>query len=208
MRVAMGAFDVSIKRLQDRGEPLPLHWSEVPSYSYPVGSVDPATLGAEDAGWLFFKGTLDLETEDRESRIEAGHAWAAIKANGVRLKLDYMVLENDETDGARTLQEVDLTGLTLEPTAAGSNAIRRKATEDERELRRESDRLQVEMVLGCPLDEFIARNAPEPAEQRGPTSTELRAKAAELGVSLPATGFESTRDEWEGRMVSLLGGSR
>jgi hypothetical protein len=189
-RMAPAAFDGTIKRWQESGEQIPVQWCEVPSYSYPVGSVDPATIRKVDGGWLFFKGSLDLEGEDREHRIEADHAWTAIKANGVLLELDYAVLENDEDEGVRTLQEVDLTGLTLKPTGEGSAAIRRKRVETDRELRRESERLQVEVALGCSLDEFRKTleeddDADDNADGGTPTEAELRAKSRELGVPAP-----------------------
>jgi hypothetical protein len=53
-RFAQGALDRTIKRWQESGEQIPLFWVETPSFSYPVGSVDPTTLRVEDGfGPLF-----------------------------------------------------------------------------------------------------------------------------------------------------------
>jgi hypothetical protein len=190
-RVAEGAFDQSIKAWRASGEQIPLYWRWTKSFRYPVGSVDPATLRDEGFWGLLFQGAIDLEGGEHHS--EALDAWAGVKSGGVELEWEFSLLDNDEDDGVRTLNEVDLSSFTLKATSEGWAEIKREQAGSLSELRRKSDELQVAMALGCPLDEFLARNAPEAEEQRGPTSTELRAKAAELGVSLPATGFESTK---------------
>ena len=183
-RVAKGAFDQTIKRWQASGERIPLHWEETKSFRYRIGSVDPATL--RDEGWvgLLLEGHINLEGEHR---TEADHAWTAVKSNGVAVRLDYMLLANDEDNGVRTLGEVDVMGLTLSPTSEGRAEIQRKRATDLRELRRESDRLQVETALGCSLDEFRARNAGdlEPESEGIPSEDELRRNAAELGLRVP-----------------------
>jgi len=61
-----------------------------------------------------FEGSIDL---DGKHRAEARHAWTAVKANAVALELDYMVLASDEDDDTRTLEQLDITGLTLTPTS-------------------------------------------------------------------------------------------
>ena len=122
-RIAEGAFDRTIKRWQESGEQIPLSWLETPSFPYLVGSVDPATLRDEDGLGALFGGSIDLEGDHP---AEARHAWTAIKANGVDLQLEYMLLANDEADGRRTLQELDVTGLALAPTLAGRQAIDRE----------------------------------------------------------------------------------
>jgi hypothetical protein len=43
-----GAFARTIKRWQGSGEQIPLFWLESPSFAYPVGSVDPATLRIQE----------------------------------------------------------------------------------------------------------------------------------------------------------------
>ena len=59
-RIAEGAFDRTIKRWQESGEQIPLHWLETPSFPYLVGSVDPATLRDKGALGALFEGSIDL----------------------------------------------------------------------------------------------------------------------------------------------------
>jgi hypothetical protein len=125
-RFAQGAFDRTIYRWQESGEQIPLFWLETPSFPYLVGSVDPTTLRVEDGFGPLFGGSIDLEGDHR---AEARHAWTAIKSEGVDLQLEYMLLANDETDGRRTLQELDVTGLALAPTLEGRQAIDRERRE-------------------------------------------------------------------------------
>ena len=178
-RVADGAFARTIKRWQDSGEQIPLHWYETPSFPYPVGSVDPATLSDPGLFAPFFAGSIDL---DCMYRAEARHAWAAVKAKGVDLRLDYMLLDSDEDDGRRTLLELDITGVALEPTSEGRKAIR-SALPTPAELRRESDRLSLELALGdLDLDAIEATREPEP---HVPTMGDLRDQAKALGIPVP-----------------------
>jgi len=179
-RVAEWALARTIKRWQDSGEQIPLHWYETPTFSYPVGSVDPATLSDPGMFAPFFAGSIDLEGEHR---TEARHAWTAIKSDGVDLQLEYMLLANDEADRRRTLQEVDLTGLALAPTLEGRQAIDRERREGLRELRRDSDRLRFELAVGdLDLDAIEAAREPEP---HVPTMGELREQAKTLGIPAP-----------------------
>jgi hypothetical protein len=181
-RIAKGAFARTIKRWQDSGEQIPLHWYETPSFPYPVGTVDPATLSDPGMFAPFFAGSIDLEGEHR---AEARHAWEAVKANGVDLRLEYMLLDSDEEDGRRTLQELDLTGLALRPTSKGSEAIRRAdaALPTTAELRREYDRLRFDLAIGdLDLDAIEAAREPEP---HVPTMGELRDQAKTLGLPVP-----------------------
>jgi hypothetical protein len=181
-RIAKGAFARTIKRWQDSGEQIPLFWLETPSFPYPVGTVDPATLSDPGMFAPFFGGSIDL---DGEHRAVARHAWAAVKANGVDLRLDYMLLDSDEDDGRRTLQELDLTGLALGPTTKGLEAIRRAdaALPTTAELRREYDRLRFELAVGdLDLEAIEAAREPEP---HVPTMGELRQQAKTLGLPVP-----------------------
>jgi hypothetical protein len=176
-RIAEGAFDRTIKRWQESGEQIPLHWFDSPSFSNPVGSVDPATLRDKGGLGALFEGSIDLEGDHP---VEARHAWTAIKANGVDLQLQYMLLANDETDGRRTLQELDLTGLALNPTPEGRKAIDTGRREGLRAMRRDSDRLRFELAVGdLDLDAIEAAREPEPAI---PTMAELRDQAKALGI--------------------------
>ena len=192
-RIAEGAFDRTIKRWQESGEQIPLHWLETPSFPYLVGSVDPATLRVEDGFGPLFEGSIDLEGDHP---TEARHAWTAIKSNGVDLQLEYMLLANDEADGRRTLQEVDVTGLALAPTLEGRKAIDRERRSSLRELRREWDRLRFELAVGdLDLDAIEAAREPEHAV---PTMGELREQAKTLGLPVPPPRpgtAEAFRDE-------------
>jgi hypothetical protein len=177
---AKGAFDRTIKRWQASGEQIPLCWLETPSFPYPVGSVNPATVRDKGGLGTLFEGSIDLEGDHP---TEARHAWTAIKANAVDLQLQYMLLANDETDGRRTLQELDVTGLALAPTLAGRKAIDRERRGGLRELRREWDRLRFELAVGdLDLDAIEAAREPEPVV---PTMADLREQSKALGIPVP-----------------------
>jgi hypothetical protein len=201
-RIAEGAFDRTIKRWQESGVQIPLHWLETPSFPYLVGSVDPATLHDKGGLGALFEGSIDL---DGDHPAEARHAWTAIKANGVDLQLEYMLLANDEDDGRRTLQELDLTGLALEPTPEGRQAIDHERREGLRELRRGSDRLRFELAVGdLDLDAIEAAREPEPAV---PTMGQLRQQAKTLGIPVPPVRRGSA--EWfRDDMLRLLNSTR
>lgn len=178
-RVAEGAFARTIKRWQESGEQIPLHWYETPSFPYPVGSVDPATLSDPGMFAPFFAGSIDLEGEHR---AEARHAWTAVKVNGVDLQLEYMLLDSDEDDGRRTLLELDVTGLALIPTLEGRKAINTERRSSLRDMRRDFDRLRLDLAIGdLDLDGI---EAPEP-EPHVPTMGELRQQAKALGIPTP-----------------------
>ncbi len=193
-RIARGAFDRTIKRRQERGEPIPLQWRERPSFASPVGNVDPATLRDEDGFGPLFEGSIDL---DGEHPGEARHAWTAVKANAVALELDYMVLRSDEDDDTRTLEELDITGFTLKPTSKANGLIRQADAASLRELRRESDRVRIEIALAG-IDR-TPRAEPEPEVKAAPTVAELRRQAAECGIRLPPTHSERIRLQYRDR---------
>jgi hypothetical protein len=197
-RVAEGAFERTIKRWQDSSERIPLHWLETPSFPTLVGSVDPDTFTDTGTFAPFFKGAIDLEgTHPTEAR----HAWTALKASAVDLKLDYMLLASDEQDGRRTLQELDVTGLTLDPTAEAHTLIRKADAADLRELRRESDRVLFEVAIGdLDLDAIEAAREPEPAV---PTMADLREQAKALGIPVPPPR-EGSAEWFRDDMLRLL----
>ena len=116
-----------------------------------------------------------------------------------------MLLANDEDDGRRTLQELDLTGLALAPTLEGRQAIDRERREGLRELRRDCDRLRFELAVGdLDLDAVEAAREPEP---HVPTMGELRDQAKALGIPVPPPRKGSA--EWfREDMLNLLTGSR
>ena len=197
-RIAKGAFDRTIKRWQESGEQVPLYWLETPSFPTLIGSVDPATFRDTGTFAPFFKGSIDLEGDHR---AEARHAWTAVKAGAADLKLDYMLLDSDEHDGVRTLQELDVTGLTLDPTAEAHALIRKADAADLRELRRESDRVLFEVAIGgLDLDAIEAAREPEPAV---PTMAELREQAKALGIHVPPPR-EGSAEWFRDDMLRLL----
>jgi hypothetical protein len=193
-RIATGAFDQSIRRWQDSGEQIPLQWRETKSFAYPVGSVDPSKLNDQDGFGPLFEGSIDL---DGPHRAEARHAWTAVKGNAVGIELEYMVLASDEDDGTRTLEELDITGLTLAPTCKANELIREEDAASLRELRRESDRVRIEIALAG-IDR-AARAEPEPEVKAAPTVAELRRQAAECGIRLPPTHSERIRLQYSDR---------
>jgi hypothetical protein len=179
-RLGNGAFARTIKRWQESGEQIPLFWLETPSFPYPVGSVDPASLSDDGYFTPLFGASIDL---DGDHPAEARHAWEAVKANGVDLRLEYMLLASDEKDGRRTLQELDITGLTLDPTSEGRKAIDTERRTGLRELRREWDRLRFDLAIGdLDLDAIKADAEPVPVV---PTMGELRQQAKSLGLPVP-----------------------
>jgi len=198
-RFDSGAFDQTFKRWQDSGEQIPLYWSDLPSTRELVGSVDPASFRYQDAFGPFFKGSIDL---DCEHPADARRALIAVKADdGVELEFDYALLANDEDDGRRTLQELDVASLTLKPTSDGRAAIR-KQTPSPQELRREWDRLRFDLA-GGDLDLDAIKAAREP-ETKAPTETELRRQAAEYGIDIPLTRSERIKTKAQGDMLDLF----
>ena len=143
-------------------------------------------------------GSIDLEGDHP---AEARHAWTAIKANGVDLQLEYTLLANDEADGRRTLQELDVTGLALAPTLAGRKAIDTERRSSLRDMRREWDRLRFELAIGdLDLDAIEAAREPEPAV---PTMGDLRQQAKALGISVPPPR-KGSADWFRDDMLNLL----
>ena len=61
--------------------------------------------------------------------------------------MEYMLLDIDEKDRRRTLQKLDLTGLTLDPTPEGRKAIDIERPSSERQQRREWDRLRLDLAI-------------------------------------------------------------
>ena len=197
-RIAEGAFDRTIKRWQESGEQIPLHWLETPSFPYLVGSVDPATLRDKGGLGALFEGSIDL---GGDHPTEARHAWTAVKSDGVDLQLEYMLRANDEAGGRRTLHELDVTGLALAPTLEGRNAIDRERQSGLRELRRDWDRLRFELAVGdLDLDGIKAAREPEPPV---PTMSELRQQAKALGIPAPPPR-DGSADWFRDDMLRLL----
>jgi hypothetical protein len=113
-----------------------------------------------------------------------------------------MLLDADEKDGRRTLQELDVTGLTLGPTPEGRKAIATERRSSLRDMRREWDRLRLDLAVGdLDLDAIEAAREPEP---HVPTMGELRQQAKALGIPTPPVRRGSA--EWfRDDMLRLLG---
>jgi hypothetical protein len=211
-RVAEGAFDQSIKRWQERGERIPLYWQETESFRYPVGSIDPATLRDEGFWGLLIQGAIDLEGGEHHG--EALDAWAGVKSGGIELEWEFSLLDNDEDDGRRTLNEIDLSSFTLKATSEGWAEIKRERARSLSELRRKSDDLMIEVALGRPLAELRERVDAEPETPSTPTDAELRAKCKALGFAVPAprkgTGayLDAVRAEAKALMMAQLRGAQ
>ena len=178
----------------------PLLWLETPSFPYPVGSVDPTTLRIQDDFGPLFGASIDLEGDHP---AEARHAWEAVKANGVDLRLDYMLLASDEKDGRRMLQELDLTGLALDSTLEGRKAIDTERRSSLRQLRHGWDRLRLDFAMGD-LDLDAIREAREPVPHV-PTMREQREQAKALGLPVPAAR-KGTAEWFRDDMLNLLMG--
>jgi hypothetical protein len=122
--------------------------------------------------------------------------------------LEYMLLANDEADGVRTLQALDLTGFALEATLEGRKAIDLERSVGLRDQRRKWDRLRLELAVGdLDLDAIKAARDPGPAI---PTDAELRERGRALGLSVPSTYSERTRAKVRGDIpaVRLPGSAR
>jgi hypothetical protein len=205
-RIAEGAFGESIKRWQESGEQIPLYWRWTKSFRYRVGSVDPAELRDEGFWGLLLQGDIDLEGGEHHS--EALDAWAAVKSGGIELEWEFSLLANDEDDGRRTLNEIDLSSFTLEATSEGWAEIKRERARSLSELRRKSDELTMEVALGRPLAELREEvAAAEPETARVPTDAELRAKCAELGYPVPPSRYDAVRAEFRALITTQLRGS-
>jgi hypothetical protein len=119
----------------------------------------------------------------------------------VDLRLEYMLLASDEKDGRRTLQELDVTGLTLDPTPEGRKAIDTERRSSDRQQRRDWDRLRFELAVGdLDLEAIEAAREPEPTV---PSMGDLRDQAKSLGIPVPPPR-PGTADWFRNDMLNLL----
>jgi HK97 family phage prohead protease len=108
-----GAFAKTIRRWNDAGRPVPLHWDHGSSPEAIIGEINPATVEERRDG-LYVEGRLDLE--DSALAVEA---WRALKRGTVALSFAYMVLDSTKrTDGVTELLELDLFEVSLTPAPA------------------------------------------------------------------------------------------
>jgi hypothetical protein len=92
-------------------------------------------------------------------------------------------------------------GLTLDPTSEGRKAIDAERRSGLRELRRQSDRLSFDLLVGdLDLDAIEAAREPEP---HVPTMGDLRQQAKTLGVHVPPPRTGSA-DWFRADMLRLL----
>jgi len=202
-RFAPGALNGSIAGWQKSGDQIPLYWAEASTLCEQVGSVDPASVRDQPAFGPLFEGTIGLAGDHLKA---ARRAWTAVKSNTVSVELDYSALTVDEADGIRTLEEIDIAGLTLKPTAEGREELRRQEALSLAELRRKSQEIQLEVALGADLWRRWKAQPPQPdhVEADGPTDTELRQKAAEIGIALAPTWRERTKAKARRDMLALF----
>ena len=126
-----------------------------------IGSVDPHSV-REIADGLYVKGKLDLE-----GSAVAREAWRLVKARTVALSFGYLTTDAvKRPDGIQELRELDLYEISLTPAAANPDTriLSFKSTDleepepdreekrQQRELRRQCDRLMLEAALGWDSD--------------------------------------------------------
>ena len=112
-QIVPGAFAGSIRRWQESGKRLPLHWNHSGEASDVIGWIDPGSL-REAAEGLYVKGQLDLE----ESEV-AREAWRSMRNNAVSLSFGFMTVKSrDREDGVKELLELDLFEISITPSPA------------------------------------------------------------------------------------------
>jgi hypothetical protein len=131
-------------------------------------------------------------------------AWRSMKDNRVGLSFGYMTVKSQRRDGINDLLELDLYEISIAPGPINPRTRileMKSAAITERELRRRCDQLALEAALGW---EPLPVPAPEPAAKSVPTDSELRQRAARLGVELPPSYLETVRAEARDHMLACL----
>jgi HK97 family phage prohead protease len=157
-----GAFAKTIEAWRASGKRIPLHWNHSGRAEDIIGSVDPASMRGIPEG-LYVRGKLELDTS-----AVAREAWRSMKANALSLSFGYAAPgTRKRKDGMRELTEIDLFEISVVPSPANP---------DTRFIELKSD-------------------APPRRSQPAPDSTaavmaDLRKRAAEVGIDLPASRAE------------------
>lgn len=112
-RIVPGAFTDTIKRWQDSGKQIPLHWDHSGDPADIIGTIDPASV-VETASGLQVSGKLDIENSD-----VAKEAWRVMKSGSMGLSFGYLVLdERQAKDGVNDLLSLDLFEFSIAPGPA------------------------------------------------------------------------------------------
>jgi uncharacterized protein len=115
-QIRRGAFAGTIKRWQQSGKRLPVHWNHETGAESIIGAVDAGSLREAEEG-LYVKGQLDLE----ESEV-ARSAWRSMKNNAVSLSFGFMTVKSRERgDGVTELLELDLFEVSVVPHPANAD---------------------------------------------------------------------------------------
>jgi HK97 family phage prohead protease len=106
----------TIKRWQESGKRLPLHWNHETGAESIIGAIDARSLRESEEG-LYVKGQLDLE----ESEV-ARSAWRSMKNNAVSLSFGFLTVKSrDRADGVTELLELDLFEVSVVPHPANAD---------------------------------------------------------------------------------------
>lgn len=112
-QIVKGAFAETIRRWQQSGKRLPLHWNHGGEAANVIGWIDAGSLREAKEG-LYVKGELDLEDSD-----VAREAWRSMRNNAVSLSFGYLVTKSrDREDGIRELLGIDLFEISIVPVPA------------------------------------------------------------------------------------------
>jgi Escherichia/Staphylococcus phage prohead protease len=109
-QIVKGAFAKTIRRWQQSGKALPVHWNHSGEASDVIGSIDPASMVEREEA-LRVSGQLDLKESET-----AREAWRSMKSNAVSLSFGFMIVKSrDREDGIRELQQIDLFEVSIVP---------------------------------------------------------------------------------------------
>lgn len=114
-RIVKTAFDKSLARWQEKGDPIPIIWNHM--WDNPeahIGEADPADVIATDEGLHVKRGRLDL---DRPFAEQVHHLMSRRRVK--EFSFGYNLLDKERTDDALDLLELDL--FEFGPTLKGMN---------------------------------------------------------------------------------------
>ena len=110
-RIIAGAFRETIRRWQDSGKKIPLHWDHEGDAEKIIGVVDPQAMRETEKG-LYVEGRLDLE----ESAV-AREAWRLMRNDAAGVSFGYLATEEKqiEDEEVRELWGLDVFEITITP---------------------------------------------------------------------------------------------
>jgi uncharacterized protein len=159
--IVPGAFAKTIDAWRESGKQIPLHWNHSARAENIIGSVDPVSMREIREG-LYVRGRLDL---DNSVALEA---WRSMKANALSLSFGYTAPRSRKRrDGVRELTEIDLFEISVVPSPANPDTrfLELKSADPPRRRRPDPDSMAAVM-------------------------TDLRKRAAEVGIHLPVSRAE------------------